>query len=48
MIDVFWPIGSLPMVGACGGFECSCPSPAILYNPFGWLDRQVGPPKWGI
>jgi hypothetical protein len=25
-----------------------CPSPAILYNPFGWWDRQVGPPKWGI
>ena len=24
------------------------PSPAILYNPFGWWDRQVGPPKWGI
>ena len=25
-----------------------CLGPAILYNPFGWWDRQVGPPKWGI
>ena len=25
-----------------------CPGPAILYNPFGWWDRRVGPPKWGI
>ena len=27
---------------------CYCPSPAILYNPFGWWDQQAGPPKWGI
>jgi hypothetical protein len=25
-----------------------CPSPAIVYNPMGWWDRQVSPPKWGI
>jgi micrococcal nuclease len=25
-----------------------CPSPAILYNPIGWSDQQVSPPKWGI
>ena len=30
------------------GTKAGCPSPAILCNPFGWWDRQVGPPIWGI
>ena len=26
-------------------FADSCPGPAILYTPIGWLDQQVNPPK---
>jgi N-acetylgalactosamine-6-sulfatase len=31
-----------------GFLAAPCPGPAILCNPYGWWDRQVGPPKWGI
>jgi hypothetical protein len=29
-------------------FADSCPGPAILYTPIGWLEQQVSPPKGAI